>query len=184
MIDLAKDLGGEYFIFHPGRLAFYSIGKNEITLMENRFPKKHVDFLKGSLERILEYAGDGITISMENTYHLAPGLRDAIVELADTHGLRLTWDIGYTEALDPRGKAVMLKFFNDNIKYVKLVHLHDITTAGAHKMLGTGIVNVSAYLEIINVIKADVILEIFPEKDLLESLKYIKDLVPKPDTTR
>jgi sugar phosphate isomerase/epimerase len=183
MIDLAVDLGGEYFIFHPGRLAFYSLGKNEITFMENRFPGKHADFLKTSLESVLDHAAGRITVCMENTYYLAPGLRHIISSLAETHGLRLAWDVGYTEVLPARRKATMLKFFNENIRKVSIAHIHDITDAGAHKMLGTGLLNVSAYLEIIRVINADIILEIFPEKDLLESLKYIKNLAPKLNAT-
>lgn len=183
MLDLAVDLGGEYFIFHPGRLAFYSIGRNEITFMENRFPAKHAGFFKSSLEGILEHAAGRITVCIENTYHMPPVFRDIFSSLSETHGLKLAWDVAYTEALSSRGKAVMLKFFNDNIKKVRIAHFHDFNENGAHKMLGTGLLNVSAYLEIISLINADIILEIFPEKDLLESLEYLNDLVPKLDTT-
>ena len=176
MIDLAADLGGEFFIFHPGRLAFYSTGKNKVVFMENRIPSKRLNFFRDSLYKILEYASDRISVCIENTHYMPPGFLDIINETVRDRGLYLAWDIGYTDILPPDKRARMLKFYNDNIRHVKIVHLHDMTDSGGHKALGTGSLNISAYLDLINTIKADVVLEIFPEKSLLESIEYLNSL--------
>ncbi len=176
MIDLAVELGGVYFIFHPGRLAFYSTGKNKVVFMENRIPSKHLDFFRDSLYKILEYASGRISVCIENTHYMPLGFLDIINDTLRDRGLHLVWDIGYTDILPPDKRARMLKFYNDNIRYVKIVHLHNITDSGGHKTLSTGMVNVPAYIDIINTIRADVVLEIFPEKSLLESVKYLNSL--------
>ncbi|UCE65752.1 MAG: sugar phosphate isomerase/epimerase [Candidatus Zixiibacteriota bacterium] len=176
MIDLAVELGGEFFIFHPGRLAFYSSGKNKVLFMEDRIPPKRLIFFRDSLYKILEYAAGRISVCIENTHYMPLSFLDVINEMVRDRGLYLVWDVGYTDVLPADKRARMLKFFNDNIRYVKIVHLHDITDSGGHKALGTGSLNISAYLDIINTIKADVVLEIFPEKSLLESIGYLNSL--------
>lgn len=176
MLDLAIDLNGKYFVFHPGRLAFYSLGKKEIVFMERRFPEKHIELFSSSVRKILEYVDGKIKIYIENTNSLPAQFLKAISRLAIENGLRLAWDVGHTENLPPNDRAIMLKFYSDNIKHVELVHLHDTTEVGGHKALGTGDVNVSAYLEIISTIKADMVLEIFPESGLIDSIKYLNGL--------
>jgi len=176
MIDLAADLGGEFFIFHPGRLAFYSAGKNKVVFMENRIPSKRLDFFKNSVYKILDHAADRISVCIENTHYMPKSFLDVICELIADRGLYLAWDVGYTDVLPADDRARMLKFYNDNIRYVKMVHLHDITDSGGHKALGTGGLNISAYLDIINTIEADVVLEIFPEKSLLDSVEFLNSL--------
>jgi sugar phosphate isomerase/epimerase len=54
--------------------------------------------------------------------------------------------------------------------------LHDVAGGSDHKALGTGKVNIQAYIEIFNAIGADIVLEIFPESALLESIEYLKNL--------
>ena len=176
MLDLAVDLNGKYFVFHPGRLAFYSVGRKEVVFMEKRFPEKHAEIFTSSAARLLDHAGARIKICIENTHDLPALFLNAISELADNNGLCLAWDVGHTENLPPGDRAKMLKFYTENIKYVKLVHLHDITKEGGHKALGSGILNLSAYLEIINTIKADTVLEIFPQNSLIDSIKYLNAL--------
>lgn len=182
MIDLAADLGGEYFIFHTGRLAFYSMGMGKVIFMENRLPGKHIEYFKSSLSKILDHSAGRITVCIENTHNLPQSFLDALGLLAEERGLRFAWDIGYTDILAPGARARTLKFYSHNSRFVSLFHLHDITDSGGHKALGTGRVNIPAYIDIINTIKADVVLEIFPEKSLLESINFLNEMAPKLKT--
>jgi len=179
MIDLASDLDSEYFIFHPGRLAFYSPGKSKVIFMENRIPSRHVEYFKSSLAKILQYNAGRMTVCVENTHNIPQSFLEALISLAEEQGLGFAWDIGYTDILAPEERARMLKFFSDNSRFVKIFHLHDIIESGGHKALGTGRVNIAAYLDIINTIKADVILEIFPQSALVDSIRYLNDLAPR-----
>jgi len=176
MLDMAVELGGEYFIFHPGRLAFYSISRHRVIFMEQRIPGRHIELFADSVSRLLDYAGNRIKLCVENTHTLPQQFLDRIARLAIEDGLNLVWDVGHTELAPPGKRERVIKFFQENIRRVKLGHLHDVVNGADHKALGTGEVNITGYLEIFDTIGADVILEVFPESDLLKSVEYIKNL--------
>jgi sugar phosphate isomerase/epimerase len=178
MIDLALDMGGEYFIFHPGRLAFYSASTQKVFFMEQRYPLKISEIFEDSLRHLLAHCAGRIALCVENTHAVAAPFLDVINKLASTSGLGLVWDVAHTEHLSEARRLRMLKFFQDNIRYVKLAHLHDIKSGAVHKGLGTGSLNIAGYLEIFKTLSIDIILEIFPEEELLNSLTYLKRLQP------
>ncbi len=176
MIDLAVDLGGIYFVIHPGRLAFYSVSKKKIIFMDRKIPSLHVGLFEDSLINLLKYAGDRIALCMENTYALPYPFLNVVSRLANENGLGLVWDAGHTEIAAPAARERTIKFFQENIRRVRLAHLHDVSEGADHKELGTGEVNIDGYLEIFNTIGVDIVLEIFPEDKLLKSVEYLKRL--------
>jgi sugar phosphate isomerase/epimerase len=176
MLDMAVEMGGEYFIFHPGRLAFYSISTHRVIFMEQKIPGRHIELFSDSVKRLLDYAGDRIKLCIENTHTLPQQFLDRIARMAIEDRLNLVWDVGHTELAPAAKRERIIKFFQENIRRVKLGHLHDVFNGADHKALGTGEVNIAGYLEIFDTIGADVILEVFPETDLLKSVEYIKQL--------
>lgn len=178
MIDMAIEMGGEYFIFHPGRLAFFSVSTKEVIFMEQKIPRRHLDLFCDSARRLLDHAGDRIKICLENTYSLPEQFLERVGRLAVDDGLCLVWDVGHTELASAGRRERIIRFFNSNIDRVKMGHLHDVADGSDHRALGTGKVNIPAYVEIFNTIGADIILEIFPESALLKSIEYLKNLQP------
>jgi sugar phosphate isomerase/epimerase len=176
MIDMAIDMGAEYFIFHPGRLAFYSMSTKRVFFMEQRHPEYVMELLSDSLKRLISHCGTRITLCLENTHAVSSSLLKVLGRLAAEDGLSLVWDVGHTEQLPEARRAQLIRFFQDNIKHVKLAHLHDIREESEHKSLGSGRLDVAAYLEIFNAMGIDIILEIFPESELLSSLEYVKNI--------
>jgi len=176
MIDLAVDLGGEYFVFHPGRLAFYSLNRKKIFFMEKALPRKHHGYFSEAVNRIAEHAQNRITVCIENTHALSPQFLEIITDTIKNNNLHLVWDIGHIEMLQAAERSMMINFFQNNIKHVKLFHLHDVTEAGDHKTLGAGKVNLKAYLEIIDTVGADTVLEIFPKSEVVKSMEYINSI--------
>ena len=176
MLDMAVEMGGEYFIFHPGRLAFYSISSHRVIFMEQKIPGRHIDLFSDSVTRLLDYAGDRIKLCIENTHTLPQQFLDTIARMVTEDGLNLAWDVGHTELAPPAKRERIIKFFQENIRRVKLGHLHDVSNGADHKALGTGKVNITGYLEIFDTIGADVILEVFPKSELLKSIEYINNL--------
>jgi sugar phosphate isomerase/epimerase len=176
MIDLAVDLGGEYFVFHPGRLAFYSLNRRKIFFMEKALPQKHLGYFTKAVEKISEHANGKITVCIENTHAIPPQFLEIITDALKNNELNLVWDIGHVEMLNASERSMMINFFQDNIKYVKLFHLHDVTEKGDHKTLGTGRINLKSYLEIIDTVGADTVLEIFPKSEVVKSLEYINSI--------
>lgn len=176
MLDMAVEMGGEYFIFHPGRLAFYSLSKHQVIFMEQKIPGRHIELFSDSASRLLDYAADRIRLCIENTHTVPQQFLDRIARMVAEDGLNLVWDVGHTELATPGKRERIIKFFQENIRRVKLGHLHDVSDGADHKALGTGEVNITGYLEIFDTIGADVILEVFPESGLLRSVEYIKNL--------
>jgi sugar phosphate isomerase/epimerase len=176
MIDLAIDLGGEYFVFHPGRLALYSLNRKKIVFMEKALPEKYLGYFSQAINKISAHAGDKITICIENTHAVPPQFLGIIKETLQNSNLNLAWDIGHTEMLETANRNRIIQFFQDNISHVKLFHLHDVTEKGDHKTLGSGRVNLKAYLEIIDTVGADTILEIFPKSAIIKSLDCINSI--------
>ena len=176
MIQMAIDMGGEYFIFHPGRLAFYSMSKQKVFFMEQRYPERITEIFADSLRRLLSFSSDKIKLCIENTHAISGPILKTVAGLAASDGLGLVWDIGHTEQLDEARRKQLISFFTNNLSHVKLAHLHDVVGDADHKALGSGRLDLGTYLEIINTLGVDVILEIFPEKDLLQSLTYLAGL--------
>jgi len=176
MIDMAVDMGAEYFIIHPGRLAFYSTSTQKVFFMEQRYPQRISELLHDSMQRLLDHCGDKIRLCVENTHTVAVPYLDVISRLASQSGLGLVWDVGHTEHLSEIKRQQILKFMQENIRHVKLVHLHDIRKGAVHKSLGSGSLNIAGYLEIFKALSVDAILEIFPEDELLKSVEYLKKL--------
>jgi sugar phosphate isomerase/epimerase len=177
MIDLAVDMGGEYFIFHPGRLAFYSLSSRKIFFMEQRYPEKTSELFTDSLNRLLDHCEGRIKLCIENTHSISSPFLRVIGELASKAGLGLVWDAGHTEQLAEPRRSQLVKFFQEHIGQIKLAHLHDIDNGSDHKALGSGQLDVVKYLEIFNAMSIDVILEIFPESELIKSVEYLRKLV-------
>jgi sugar phosphate isomerase/epimerase len=177
MIDLAADMGGEYFIFHPGRLAFYSLSLKKVVFMEQRFPERTSELFADSLGRLLSHCAGRIELCIENTHAISTPFLNVIGDLVSKDGLGLVWDAGHTEQLIGSKRTQIVQFFQEHIGQVKLAHLHDIKNGISHKALGSGGLNVSGYLEIFNALSIDVILEIFPESDLVQSVDYLRKLI-------
>jgi len=176
MIDSAVQFGGKYFVIHPGRLAFYSVSKKEVIFMERKIPSVHLHLFKDSLERLLAHAGNALEICLENTYGLPTQFLEIVSTLTKERGLKLVWDTGHTELAKPALRERVIKFFQDNINSVRLGHLHDVAQGSDHQELGSGESNVEGYIEIFNTLGVDIVLEIFPEKQLLNSLDYLRKL--------
>jgi sugar phosphate isomerase/epimerase len=177
MIDLAIDMGGEYFVLHPGRLAFYSLSTKRVFFMEQRFPEKIGATFADSLGALMAHCNEQIELCIENTQAFSSPFLNAIGEAAGGISPGLVWDVGHTEQLSGVRRQQLIRFFQDNIKRVRLAHLHDVVDGAVHKALGAGQVDVAGYLEIFNAMGIDVILEVFPEEGLIKSVEYLRTLV-------
>lgn len=176
MIELSIDMKAEYFIFHPGRLAFYSLSSQKVFFMEQRYPERIGEVFHDSIRKIIGFAAGRVKLCLENTHTVISPFLRIIEKLADQEGLGLVWDVGHVEQLSEAKRQQMLKFFQDNARHVKLGHLHDIKGKSDHKTLGSGKLNVAGYLEVFKALSLDIVLEIFPEGELLKSLEYIRNI--------
>jgi sugar phosphate isomerase/epimerase len=174
-IELAVELGGEYFILHPGRLGFYSLSSRQVFFMEQRYPERIGALFADSVRRLLDFCAARIQLCIENTHTVSAPFLEVVGRLASESHLGLVWDVGHAEQLPEPKRQLVIKFFQDNLKHIRLAHLHDISDGADHRRLGSGRLNIAGYLRIFRALSLDVILEIFPEEELLRSLEYVKN---------
>jgi sugar phosphate isomerase/epimerase len=180
LIEMAIDLGGEYFIIHPGRLAFYSLSTQKLFFMEQRFPEHTSELFHDSMLRLIDICSDKIQLLIENTHTVSlPFLKT--VEKLCAAGLGLVWDVGHVELLSGSKRQLILNFFQEHLRYIRLAHLHDIKENAEHKTLGSGKLNIAGYLEVFRALSLDIILEVFPKEDLLKSLEFLNKFESEHD---
>jgi sugar phosphate isomerase/epimerase len=143
--------------------------------MEHRYPDRIGALLEDSIRRLLDVCAGRIALCIENTHTISAPFLNVVSRLAQDAGLGLVWDVGHTEQLPDPKRQMVINFFQDHLKHIRLAHLHDISDGADHRRLGSGRLNVDGYLKIFRALSLDVILEIFPEEDLLKSLDYIRD---------
>ncbi|OGC96279.1 MAG: hypothetical protein A2W25_03930 [candidate division Zixibacteria bacterium RBG_16_53_22] len=173
-IEMAIELGGEYFILHPGRLGFYSLSSRQIFFMEQRYPERISSLFENSISRLLDKCRGRIKLCIENTHTVSTPFLEVVGRLAVERDLGLVWDVGHAEQLPEPRRQQVIKFFQDHLRYIRLAHLHDFREGADHRRLGSGRLNIEGYLQVFRALSLDVILEIFPEEDLLQSLEYVK----------
>jgi sugar phosphate isomerase/epimerase len=181
-IGLAIEMGARSFIFHPGRFAYYKISSGAIVMADGKIPEVYFERFLDSVTRMVEFADGKIDLLLENTYGFSSQVIDTIDKFLELPATGLVWDIGHmnekmaalkAKNIDPNRMA---QFFADRLDHIKLAHLHDVSNGKGHLPLGTGIVNVSAFIEAISQLNIEMIIEVFSDQDLKTSLDYIESL--------
>jgi len=181
-IELAIEMGARSFIFHPGRFAYYKISSGAIVMADRKIPEIYFDRFLDSVARLVDFADGKIELLLENTYGFSNQVIETIDKFLRLPATGLVWDIGHMSerASAFRAKKIdpnrMAQFFADRLKYIKLAHIHDVAGGKGHLPLGTGTVNIPAFIEAISQLNIEMIIEVFSEQDLKTSLDYIETL--------
>jgi sugar phosphate isomerase/epimerase len=174
--QLAIDVGAKTLVIHPGRFAIYKISTGKLALTQRNIPKPYIENFYDSISRLVKYAHDRIQILLENTYGFPPELVEFVDKFLKQKGSGLVWDIGHNASYQKADREKAASFISERIKFVKLIHFHDIDKTRGHLPLGSGNLNIATYLDIIGELKADVIIEVLSDEDLKSSLEFIDSL--------
>ena len=184
-IELAADMGAKTFVFHPGRFAYYRIGTGRIVMAEKKVPSIYFERFHDSMTRLIESGAGRLELLLENTHVFSTDFIEVIDRFLTLPKAGLAWDIGHMlnkSRRDPVESASVTEsadFFAERLDHVKLAHLHDITPGRSHLALGKGNLNIASYYEIFRRLNIEMIIEVFSESDLDESLKYLQSLEVK-----
>ncbi len=181
-IQLAIDCGAVSVIFHPGRIAYYKIGSGQVVVASRNIPVVYFERFIDSVERLVKFADGKIDLLLENTYDFSDKLIEVVDRFLALRSTGLVWDIGHMQRsmlvsrknkVDPMHIA---DFFSSRYKHIKLAHIHDIDAKKSHLALGSGMLNLAPYLEILSTLNIDMIIEVYSENDLKTSIDYIESL--------
>jgi len=181
-IELAAQMGAKSFVFHPGRFAFYKIGSGKMVLAKRDIPEIYLKRFYDSAARLVEYSAGRLNILLENTFSFTSQLIDIITRFLNLPSTGLVWDIGH-EHLDRKthhrnypSKVQPSEFFLERLNKVKLAHLHDALKNRSHLPLGSGEIDIAAYIDIFTRSNIDMIIEVFNENDLKASIEYVDSI--------
>lgn len=184
-IDLAAQMGAVSFVFHPGRFAYYKISSGKIILVQKNIPEIYLERFYDSASRLVEYGAGRLNILLENTYNFTSQLIDIISRFLKLPSSGLVWDIGHgqpggkTYRQNPSAEVQISDFFRERLAKVKLAHLHDTLKDRGHLPLGSGELDIAAYIEIFTRSNIDMIIEVFSEDDLKTSIEYITSIITR-----
>jgi len=184
-IALAIDLGARSFIFHPGRFAFYKISTDKLVMAHKNIPEEYYKRFLDSALRIVDYAEGRIELLLENTYSFTDPVIKVIDKFLESPSTGLVWDIGHMvqqnkiSSQNQSNDNSTGEFFSARLAHIKLAHLHDISGKRGHLALGTGILDIASFVDIIGKLNIQMIIEVLSDKDLQTSLKYLESLTIK-----
>ena len=184
-IALAIDLGAWSFIFHPGRFAFYKISTDKLVMAHKNIPEDYYKRFLDSALRVVDYAEGRIELLLENTYGFTEPVIEAIDKFLESPATGLVWDIGHmvqqNKISSPNrpDSDSTAEFISARLAHIKLAHIHDISGKKGHLALGTGILDIASFVEIISKLNIQMIIEVLSDKDLQTSLKYLESLTIK-----
>jgi len=166
--QIARELGAHTVVFHT---CFNNLLKH--SEYKATFFDKTVKFYKDFIKK---FETEGITAVIENVHEALPDLIVRILQAVDSKRLKASVDVGHVNlhsALSPSG---WIKTYGE-----KLHHMHIHNNFGdedAHSSLKNGTID---YKEVIKTLKEEnlrpeMVLEIFDEKDVIESINYFDEL--------
>ena len=134
--------------------------------------------LKSNLRTLMELANNRFIICIES-YGLTPLILDVIQPYLKKEEVWLCWDLPKTYNSNTTKNNEVEEFFLKNKKYVKQVHLYDISYHGkSHKVISSGVLDFKylfTKLEISNIM--DFCIEVRPREKAKESLQNLKHLI-------
>ncbi len=133
---------------------------------------EYLDYVRDFVEvcdRMME--GLDIIYDIENTKGFMPYQRDAIELMLQNENFGLTYDIGHNFKASEDDEAFVMKHA-DRIKHF---HIHDVSPKANHLALGTGVIDLEKYLEMLKRFDCTTVIEVKESNALLESIKYLRD---------
>lgn len=170
-IELSKKLGIGKLNMHLSRGAKYTLPDRVIYFFE-AYEQEYLERIRAFREECTRRIGDsGILICVENTAGYLPFQRKAVELLLESPVFGLTFDIGHNYCSGDMDEAWILSHA-DRLKHF---HIHDCLEGKKdHRTLGTGVLDVSRYLQIAEKLGCTAVVETKTVESLEQSMAWIR----------
>jgi len=174
LFNFAEEIGAKIVTFHPGSMATFPTD----TTIEERTPQADLflyrNMFQESLNEVVRIAKNRTTICIEN-YRLDDLSMGLLQPYLDNDKFFLCWDIAKTYDSKITKINDVEKYYINNIKRIKQVHVHDINSHGrSHRVIGTGIIDFRYFLSLLaNADVLDYCIEVRPREKAKESLENL-----------
>ncbi|MBD3234282.1 MAG: TIM barrel protein [candidate division Zixibacteria bacterium] len=171
-IELACNLNGERFTFHPGRAAFLKPAQDNVMFFTKKYPSYLVNSFLKSLTEIITSANQRIDLLIENTHLFDKPVADIIKQFAEENLIALAYDPAH---------GLSQSILSDYRKYIKVCHLNDRKGNRSHLALGDGEINIRRVIQSLMDTDAVFIIESRNIDEVRKSISYLKsrDYTPR-----
>ena len=174
LFDFAEKIQAKLITIHIGSMTTFPTDTSPEMIIPSQDTNIYRNILKENIDRLLELAKDRFYICVES-YKFEDAL-EILQDYLQKKLLYFCWDI-------VKAKGDLIKYFSDNIKYVKQIHLHDLGyndkgIRRSHRVIGTGEIDFKKYFKIFK--NSDIIdycIEVRPREKAKESLEALKLLI-------
>ena len=171
-IQLAKEVGVPLLNMHLAKGAVYTLPKRKVYF----FAEYEAEYLAGIhafRDECVSLIGDsGIRICVENTDGFEDYHKKAIDLLLESEVFGLTMDIGHNYCTKRMDEPVILERKNR----LKHMHMHDAKDGTKdHQPLGTGELDIPAFIALADSCDCTVVLETKTEEGLRQSVAWLRE---------
>lgn len=170
VLELAKTIGAMKVNMHMMRGTYSAVNGVKMFaygLCEQEY-LDHVREFINLCDKILD--GTDTLFCIENTNGFKDFQKHAIELMLKDKNFALTFDIGHNFKATEDDESFIMSH-KDRLKHI---HLHDVTEKSNHVALGTGILDVQKYMDLIKKTDASVVVEVKESKSLVESIGFLR----------
>ncbi len=178
LIKFANDISSQLITIHIGSMTTFPTD----SLPEQKYPDEDLYFyrnsLKENLERLISLLDEPIILCIEN-YRIDSLILDVLQPFISNKKCWLCYDVAKAYYNEQHKNIEVSKFFHDNQKSIKQIHLHDVNENGrGHRVIGSGLIDFKKMLlHIPNAPTIDYCIEVRPSSKALESKKNLKRIL-------
>lgn len=170
-LDLARNIGAERITMHLIRGTYSSVNGVKVyaySVCENEYldhVREFMDAIDGKLD-----ASDTV-YCIENTNGFMDYQKDAVDLMLQNPHFGLTFDIGHNYKTSFDDEAYIMSHA-DKLRHF---HVHDVSEKSNHIALGSGIINLPEYFEMLRRFDCTAVIEVKESQALLRSLSYLRE---------
>ena len=151
---------GTYSAVNGTKVYAYGLSENEYL----DHVKEFIDLCDKKME------GMDTVFCIENTKGFKFYQKKAIELMLQNRHFGLTFDIGHNYKASEDDESFILEH-SDKLRHF---HLHDVTDKSNHVALGTGVMDIPRYLDLIRKFKQSTVVEVKESNSLVMSIEYLK----------
>jgi sugar phosphate isomerase/epimerase len=145
IIAFARAIRARSVTVHPGPAQTFNVAGEPPQRVPEMDPDAYRERFGGAL-RALARCSDGAPFLCIENKAFTPLLMDVLRAVMRSDALYLTWDLAKMYRRDGTVIEDVEAFYVANLERIREVHLHDVTAAGQHQLVGTGFVEFAKYL--------------------------------------
>ena len=173
LFGFAEKVGARLVTIHAGSMSRFRTDDEAAETIPRADRHAYRRAFGANLQAVVDQVRGRFVLCVEY-YRPEPMVEDLLGPHLDAGTLSLCWDLAKTFDGQMNRDSRLEQYFRDHLDRVRQVHLHDVRDGRSHRVLGTGRIDLMAYLP--RLAEADVLeycIEVRPREKATESLAHL-----------